>query len=164
MRHSEDIFDRMMSLPLLRMFQPFYQKHKEVLLYLFFGALTTVVSIGSYAFFSLALGVNELIANLFSWILAVTFAFFTNRIWVFQAKTTSFSDFFRQLCSFFGGRLATLGVEEIILLVFITCLHFPGILVKTAAQIVVILLNYIISKLFVFQGTQSPSGVQEQEE
>ena len=54
-----DIFDKIMHLPGLRVFEPLYKKYKEVLLYLFFGVLTTVVSIGSYAFFNVALGINE---------------------------------------------------------------------------------------------------------
>jgi len=79
-----DIFDKIMHLPGLRVFEPLYKKYKEVLLYLFFGVLTTVVSIGSYAFFNVTLGINELIANVISWVLAVLFAFFTNRIWCLQ--------------------------------------------------------------------------------
>ena len=61
-----DIFDKIMHLPGLRVFEPLYKKYKEVLLYLFFGVLTTVVSIGSYAFFNVTLGINELIANVIS--------------------------------------------------------------------------------------------------
>lgn len=60
-----DIFDKIMHLPGLRVFEPLYKKYKEVLLYLFFGVLTTVVSIGSYAFFNVAMGINELIAMLY---------------------------------------------------------------------------------------------------
>ena len=58
-----------------------------MLLYLFFGGLTFVISVITYAFFNVSLGMNELVANIFSWILAVLFAFFTNRIWVFDGKT-----------------------------------------------------------------------------
>ena len=92
-----DIFDKIMHLPGLRVFEPLYKKYKEVLLYLFFGVLTTVVSIGSYAFFNVTLGINELIANVISWVLAVLFAFFTNRIWVFAAPTKTVEEFMKQL-------------------------------------------------------------------
>lgn len=70
-----DIFDRLMHLPVLNIFEPFYKKHKEMLLYLFFGGLTFVISVITYAFFNVSLGMNELVANIFSWILAVLFAF-----------------------------------------------------------------------------------------
>ena len=136
------IFDKIMHLPCLRVFEPLYKKYKEVLLYLFFGVLTTVVSIGSYAFFNVALGIN---------VLAVLFAFFTNRIWVFAAPTKTVEEFMKQLVSFAGGRVLTLVIEEIILLVFITMLHFNSMLIKFIAQVVVIILNYVISKLLVFR-------------
>ena len=148
-----DIFDKIMHLPGLRVFEPLYRKYKEVLLYLFFGVLTTVVSIGSYAFFNVTLGINELIANVISWVLAVLFAFFTNRIWVFAAPTKTVEEFMKQL--FAGGRVLTLVIEEIILLVFITMLHFNSMLIKFIAQVVVIILNYVISKLLVFRKDKS---------
>ena len=108
---KEDIFDRMMHLHLFRIFEPFYQKNKEMLLYLLFGGLTTIVSIGSYAWVNVGLGINELIANIISWIFAVTFAYVTNKIWVFQSKITGFFDVCREMTKFYGGRLFTLGVE-----------------------------------------------------
>ena len=149
-----DIFDKIMHLPGLRVFEPLYKKYKEVLLYLFFGVLTTVVSIGSYAFFNVAMGINELIANVIS-VLAVLFAFFTNRIWVFAAPTKTVEEFMKQLVSFAGGRVLTLVIEEMILLVFITMLHFNSMLIKFIAQVVVIILNYVISKLLVFRKDKS---------
>ena len=71
MQEKRDIFDRMMALPLLNIFEPFYKKNKEVLLYLFFGGLTFIVSIVTYAVFNVSMGINELIANVMSWVLAV---------------------------------------------------------------------------------------------
>lgn len=148
---KEDIFDKIMRLPGLRILNPFYKKYKEVLLYLFFGVCTSVISILSYSIADVLLGINELIANIISWILAVLFAFFTNRVWVFQSATHSGREFAIQLANFFGGRVVTLIVEEVIILIFITILDFPSIPVKVVAQIVVIVLNYIISKFWVFK-------------
>ena len=125
-------------------------KYKQFLLYALFGVLTFVVSVVSYGFFCTLLTFNELISNLLSWILAVSFAFFTNRIWVFQSPTNTSREFFQQLLKFFSSRLATLGVEEIILLLFVTIMHLPNMLVKIAAQIIVIILNYILSKKVIF--------------
>ena len=146
-----DIFDRIMALPILRLLEPFYKKHKAVLLYLFFGGLTTVLSITVFWLFRHPFGLNELIANVISWLAAVLFAFFTNRIWVFRAPTKTAGEFLRQMGSFYGGRVVTLLIEEALLAVFITWLGFPDMPVKIAAQIVVIVLNYVISKLFVFK-------------
>ena len=147
MQEKRDIFDRMMALPILNIFEPFYKKNKEVLLYLFFGGLTFIVSIATYAVFNVSMGINELIANVMSWVLAVLFAFATNRVWVFQAPT----EFLKQMLSFFGGRVVTLVIEEIILLVFITWLGFNSMVVKVIAQVIVIVLNYVISKFWIFK-------------
>ena len=147
----EDIFDRLMRLPVLRIFEPFYRKHKEVLLYLLFGGLTTLVSILSFALFAEGLGMNVLWANVLSWILAVSFAYVTNRTWVFADKADTGAGILREIVSFFGGRIATLLVEEAILYIFITKLALPAMPVKIAAQVIVIVLNYVISKLFVFR-------------
>lgn len=146
-----DVFDRLFASRLLRPLQPFWQKHREMLLYLFFGGLTTVVSIGSFWLFASLLQQNEHIANTISWLLAVLFAFVTNRLWVFQAPTKGVTAFFKQMLKFYGGRLATFAAEEVIILVFITWLGFPDLAVKIAAQIVVLILNYLVSKLFVFK-------------
>jgi len=150
MTEKRDVFDKIMTLPILHIFEPFYKKNKEVLLYLFFGGLTFCVSIASYAFFDITLAMNELVANVLSWILAVTFAYITNKIWVFDAQTHSAGEVVKQMVSFFGGRVATLVIEELILLVFVTLLAFPSVPVKVVAQVIVIVLNYVISKFWVF--------------
>lgn len=146
-----DIFDKIMTLPILNYFEPFYKRNKEILLYLFFGGLTTIVSIGSYVFCNVSLGMNALIANIISWVLAVTFAYVTNRIWVFSSTAQNVLELVKEMLSFFGGRVTTLAVEEIILFVFITLLGWNSIVVKAVAQVIVVLLNYVISKLLVFK-------------
>ena len=97
MKKEKDIFDRIMELPVLRIFNPFYKKNKEILLYLFFGGLTFLVSIISYAFFNIQIGWNALIANIGSWILAVSFAYVTNRIWVFDSNAETIADFIKEI-------------------------------------------------------------------
>lgn len=150
MNDRPDIFDRLMSLPGLRVFQPFYKAHKEVLLYLLFGGLTTLISTGTFALF-VWMGMNPLTANIPSWVLAVLFAYITNKIWVFNAPTRTVGELLKQMLSFFAGRLATLGLEELILFVFVTKLSLWPMGVKLAAQVAVIVANYIISKLLVFR-------------
>lgn len=151
MENKKDIFDKIMSLPGLRIFEGFYKKYKSILLYLFFGALTTFVSIFSFYLLGTVGGVNVHIANTASWVLAVTFAFVTNRIWVFDAKCETKKEFFIQARDFYGGRLATYFVEELILLVFVNLLNFNQDIVKIVAQFVILVLNYIVSKFFVFK-------------
>ena len=145
-----DVFDRLFACRLLKPLQPFWQRRRAVLLYLFFGGLTTVISIGSFGLCESGFGWNEHLANTVSWLLAVLFAFVTNRLWVFQAPAKGVA-FWKQLFHFYGGRLATFLAEELVILVFITWLGFPDLLVKIAAQIMVLILNYIVSKAFVFR-------------
>ena len=121
------------------------------MLYLLFGGLTTIVSIGTFAWFNVGMHMNELIANVISWIFAVTFAYVTNKVWVFSVETHGMHELFIEAFHFFTGRLFTLIVEEAILLIFISKLHFNSIVVKVVAQVVVVVLNYIISKLIVFR-------------
>lgn len=136
---------------LLSFAKSFYVTHKEMLLYLFFGGLTTIISILSFTFAYEVLCINEHISNLISWILAVTFAFVTNRTWVFKDAIQQDGSVFKQMVSFYAGRVFTLLVEEIILFVFITWLGFAAFLVKVATQVIVLILNYVISKYFVFR-------------
>ena len=149
MEEKKDIFDRLFSIRLLRAVQPIYQTYKEQLLYVFFGGLTTVISIAAFSLFTLVIPFDELVANLISWFAAVLFAFLTNRTWVFQ--TDAKQSFVKQMVSFYLGRVTTLGVEELILLLFVKILSVNALLVKVVAQIIVVLLIYIISKVFVFR-------------
>ncbi len=147
----EDIFDRVMDLPGLRIFKPLYQKHKEVLLYLFFGGLAVFLNLALFVLFTKRFGWGALFANVVDWVICVLFQFITNKTWVFDAETDSAKGFWAQLAGFFSGRLLTLGVEELMLFVFIDRLHWNSLLVKLIAQIVVIVSNYVISKFFVFK-------------
>ena len=99
MKKDKDIFDRIMEWKILSIFNPFYKKYKEVLLYLFFGGLTTFISIGSYAFFDIGMHMDPMIANIFSWILAVLFAYITNRIWVFDSNAEDMNGILKEMVS-----------------------------------------------------------------
>lgn len=146
-----DIFDRIMRLPLLRMLEPFYQKHKEGLLYLFFGGVTTLVSFLVFWLFEGPLGLDALLANLISWVTAVAVAYITNRIWVFTAHAIGARAILLEIFSFYLSRVATFLIEEGILLVFVTWLGLHALAVKIAASVIVVLLNYVFSKIFVFR-------------
>lgn len=126
------------------------RRHKEFLLYIFFGGFTTIVSLGSFILFHRMLHIHELISNVLSWILAVGVAYITNRFWVFHSKSKG-TDFWMEVFAFYGGRLATLGMEEGLLLVFATCLAFDGTAVKLVAQVLVSIGNFVISKFLIFR-------------
>ena len=148
---KKDIFDRIMDWRIMKPFRGFYTAHKEVLLYLLFGGLTTVLSIAAFWLFAGEMGIDALIANVLSWIAAVLFAYVTNRTWVFTDKAETRAGIVREVAAFFGGRLATLGMEEALIAVFITWLGFPLLPVKIAVAVAVIAANYFISKFLVFR-------------
>lgn len=147
----DNFFDFLFRIPIVRKFKPFYEKHKDIVLYIFFGGLTTVVSFVTFWFFVDVVNLHELIANTFSWIFAVAFAFFTNRIWVFNSPTKTVKDFLIQMVLFYGGRLLSFAVEMGIIYIFITLLGYNDLVVKLSATIIVLILNYIISKVIVFR-------------
>lgn len=124
-------------------------KYRDVILYLIFGVCTTIVNLAVFWVLTSPLKVNELIANIIAWILAVLFAFLTNRDLVFHAGKSG--SVISQMIKFYLGRAITLALEEAMLLVFITLLHFNSMAVKTIAQVLVIVLNFVISKLIIFR-------------
>ena len=150
MTNKPDLFDQIASLPPTRFFRPLYRKHREALLYLFFGGLTTLLSILLFWFFTEPLKINALVANAIGWILCVLFAYLTNRTWVFTDKARDARGIFREVCYFFAGRIGTLLLEEAVLWVGIDLLGIGSMLVKVFAQVLVIVGNYYISKWFIF--------------
>lgn len=129
----------------------FLKKNREVVSYLFFGGLTFIVSMVTFWVFNIPLKINALYSNIISWIFAVLFAYITNRIWVFKSNADTFTKYLYEIFTFFSGRLLTLGIEELIIFVFVTVLDFNSMIIKAIAQIVVIVSNYVISKIVVFR-------------
>lgn len=153
-----DIFDRIMSIGFLKKFQPLYAKNKEMLLYLFFGVLTTAFSFLTAGaskvileIFTDSTDIVATVSTVFSWICAVTFAYITNRIWVFESTARGGKAVFSEAVSFYGGRVFTLLVEMGMMWVGYSLLGFNYWITKVAANIVVLILNYVISKLVVFK-------------
>ena len=151
MRNKNDIFDRLMKKPCMKRFRPYYFRYKEMLLYAFFGGGTVLISVSTYALMTELFLWHILLANAVAWIFATLFAFFTNRTWVFASHATGVRAFFLQLGSFGFGRFLTLMIEEGMLYYFVGRLRFPNMGVKAVAQVVVIILNYLVSKLIVFR-------------
>ena len=83
------------------------EEFKELVLYTFFGNMTFVISIGSYAIFNVIFGINELIANALAWVFAVLFSYVTNKKWVFKVATPTKTAFLVQMFAFFSGRFIT---------------------------------------------------------
>lgn len=123
-----------------------YFKNKEIINYIIVGILTTFVSIGSYWLFRFVIK-NYIVLSILSWIFAVTFAYFTNRAFVFESKE---KDLIKEIAKFVSCRLLTLGLEVMLMFVFVSLLHINDMVSKIILQVVVLVSNYLLSKLFVF--------------
>lgn len=121
---------------------------RELILYVVFGAFTFFVNLISYFFFANMLGINYLVSNAIAWFLSVLFAYITNRIWVFESKSPNI---LKEMSLFFGGRIFSGVVDMLLMYTFIDLLVLDSSISKIIVQIIVIILNYIFSKLIVFK-------------
>lgn len=128
-----------------------YLKYKSQILYLFFGGMSTLLNIVIFFIFNNLIKVDYQVSNVIAWIIVVIFAYVTNKIWVFESKKTSKTELLKETMSFFGSRLLTLGIEFILLYLFVEKLNILELVAKIIINVVVIVLNYILSKLFVFR-------------
>lgn len=130
-----------------------YYQHEEIINYLIVGGLTTVVSLATYygsvlTFLDPNVAWQLQAANIFSWICAVTFAYITNRVFVFKSKE---KNKLKEITSFVSSRITTLLIDMAIMGIFVTLLYFNDKIMKLIVQVVVTILNYVFSKLFVFK-------------
>ena len=128
-----------------------FKKYKDIIAYLFFGGLTTLVNIVCYYICAHVLKMATIPSTIIAWVLAVLFAYVTNRKWVFHSKVTGKKEILNEMMSFFGCRIATGIIDLLIMFVFVDLCHFNDLIIKIIANIIVIILNYVASKLLVFK-------------
>jgi len=125
-----------------------YHKNEEILNYLIAGGLTTLIGVGGFALLSIKLNMHFLPANIISWALAVLFAYFAYRWFVFHSKETNkLKEFIR----FVEARLFTLVLDTALMAILISILAFDDVISKILVSLVVLVTNYLISKFFVFK-------------
>lgn len=147
---------------------------KEILMYLIFGVLTTIVSWGTYTVFVNSCKMSVFWSNVLSWICAVTFAYITNKLWVFESKSWELKFVIKEAVSFFASRGVT-GVIEIVCVPLLVKTSFDnlfynllekmgiqmkilftdGIYSKIVVSFVIVILNYVFSKLIVFKNKKA---------
>ncbi len=130
-----------------------FNRYREVLMYIIFGILTTVVSLVVYyalvyTVLNPDMALELQIANIISWIAGVIFAYITNRKFVFESKN---NNKIKEVSNFVLARVLTLVLDMLIMFIFVTWLGFSDKIFKLVSQVVVIVLNYVFSKLFVFK-------------
>lgn len=137
-----------------------FNQYKEIIFYLFFGGLTTVVSWGSYALFAKIFNLSVNFSNILSWICAVVFAYVTNKLFVFESKEKTFKGIIKEIGLFLSSRIFS-GIFEIVGVPFLfwcglnqTIFGIEGMASKILISVIVVILNYVLSKLFVFKNSK----------
>ena len=126
-------------------------KYKEYILYIIFGGLTTLISWISFYICTHPLNIGTVASNIISWILSVTFAYITNRKWVFESETSDFGGIVKETVGFIAGRLLSMGIETVLLWITVDMYHFNNMLMKVVIGVLVVIINYFFSRLIAFK-------------
>lgn len=128
-----------------------YKQHEEGFSYLIFGFLAFVLNYVLYFLFESLLGIDYMIATVLSWILTVIFAYWTNRTFVFRSKNTAVLSLFKEFVSFIGARVATEVIELLFMYLTVDLAGMNSYVAKLIGQVLVIVSNYFLSKLWIFK-------------
>ena len=122
------------------------EKHWDMVSYLFFGVLTTIVNYLVYL-----PGISAAVSNIIAWVAAVAFAYVTNKPFVFKSHDWSMKTVLPELGKFVGCRAASGGLETVLILLTVDILGWNGNIWKLIISVLVVILNYVSSKLLVFR-------------
>ena len=128
-----------------------YKKYKSLIFYVIFGALTTVINFVLYWLLYDILGVSNVLSNIVAWSGAVTVAFLTNKNLVFGSSSWKKDVVIGEFVKFISARLTTGGIDLLFMFVTVDLLGWNALIMKILANVIVIILNYILSKLIVFK-------------
>ena len=126
-------------------------KYKEILMYLIFGVLTTVVNIVSYFLLARILHIDTVVSTVIALILSILFAYITNKIFVFESKTNTAKELLKEIISFFGCRAFTGILDVAFMYITVDVFNLNDMIMKIISNIVVIIVNYVFSKLIIFK-------------
>ena len=150
-----------------------YKKYKELILYVFYGGLTTLVNLVAYWVFDVILGPDlYLVTNVIAWVIAATFAYVVNKLFVFDSKSWAPAIIGKEILEFLGARVFSFGVEELGMLMFVDGFNFKDIAIdifgiftltgaliaKIILAVIVIILNYFFSKFIIFKKKNEEEG------
>lgn len=124
---------------------------KEVLSYLFFGGLTTLINLAAYYCMASAFQVDYRISTIIAWVLAVIFAYITNKLFVFKSRTVGVTTVMKEMSSFFFFRILSLIIDITGMILLVEFLKVDDFLSKLFTNIIVIIFNYVASKLYIFK-------------
>ncbi|MBR3397569.1 MAG: GtrA family protein [Lachnospiraceae bacterium] len=129
----------------------FLKKHRHIIFYLIFGVLTTAVNFVVYYICARLLNIDTVPSTIIAWVAAVLFAYITNRKWVFESQVTTRKGILIEIAMFFLFRLATGILDTVIMYITVDVWAFNELIMKIISNIIVIILNYVFSKLLIFR-------------
>ncbi|OAB43034.1 teichoic acid glycosylation protein [Paenibacillus glacialis] len=132
---------------------------KEVISYIIFGVLTTVINLIVYVILTKASGMDYRIATTIAWIVSIVFAFITNKKFVFGNVNNGFSVMIRELMLFVAFRALSFVLDIIVLVVLIELLQFNDLISKGITNVLVVIFNYVASKMYIFKSSKKIKGV-----
>ena len=131
------------------------KEYKETISYLIFGILSTIVNIATYVFFSRIIKINFMVSNIIAWFVAVIFAYITNKFFVFESKNINIKFILKEITSFMSLRIVSGLTELILMYIMINIMLINDFIVKIITNIVVVILNFIFSKLIIFKNKKA---------
>lgn len=133
-----------------------FKNFRQLVLYGIFGVITTVINIVAYWALTRLFALPVVTSTALAWLIAVFFAYWSNRKYVFESKTASFIGMFFEVVYFFAARIATGLFDIAFMYLFADLAGLNDVIVKAVSNVLVIILNYVASKLFIFkEGKQS---------
>ena len=126
-------------------------RYRDVIFYGFFGACSTLLNIAAYYVLAYQFHFGTIISTIFAWVFAVLFAYVVNRLFVFQSQVRDAKGVIREFYMFMGCRLGSELLDIAAMYFFVDCMHYNDMIIKTAANVMVIIVNYIASKFFIFK-------------
>ncbi|MGL4874204.1 MAG: GtrA family protein [Clostridium sp.] len=127
------------------------KKYKEQILYIIFGGATTVINLGVYYIMTRFFNMEFVLSNVLAWIVSVIFAFITNKIFVFNSRALHLGTIIKECIQFFSSRAFTGGLDIVLLWIMVDYMHLEDMISKIVIGILIVILNYVISKLYVFK-------------
>lgn len=128
-----------------------FKKYRSIILYVIFGGFTTIINFIIYLLCTRLIYLDTLPSNILAWLFAVLFAYLTNRKWVFESNINSKKGIVKEIVTFYSCRLFSGLLDISIMFIFVSIIGFNDLIIKVIDNIIVIILNYICSKLLVFK-------------
>ena len=127
------------------------KKYEELIKYFIIGVLTTALNYVTFAILVNSLKIELHLSNIIAWTISLIFAYFTNKLFVFESKSFKFNVLGKEILSFGAARVFSLLLEEFILFIFVNKLGMEKLIIKLIANIIVVIVNYILSKFIIFK-------------